>query len=118
MGELDEQGVLVGMVGDDAGRAGIAESDFVGDVGEDGGENRDGSVGAGLAEGAEEGDGVGIWQDVGAEDGVWYGCGDTEEGGCAGVLGGDGVSEVFNGFGDAARFTGFAGNQQDVHLGI
>jgi hypothetical protein len=33
-------------------------------------------------------------------------------------LGGDGVSEVFNGFGDAARFTGFAGNQQDVHLGI
>jgi hypothetical protein len=34
------------------------------------------------------------------------------------VLGGDAVSEVLDGFGDAVRFTGFAGDQQDVHLVI
>ncbi len=101
VGELDEQGILVAVGGDDAGGTGVAERDLVGDVGEDGGEDGDGNFRTGFAEGAKQGDGVGIRQDVRAENRVGWGCGNTEQGGCAGVLGGDAVSEVLNGFGDA-----------------
>ena len=87
-------------------------------MGEDGGEDGDGNFRTGFAEGAKQGDGVGIRQDVCAENRMGRGCGNAEQGGCAGVLGGDAVSEVLDGFGDAVRFTGFAGDQQDVHRGI
>ncbi len=101
VGELDEERILIAVGCDDAGGSGVAERDFVGDVREDRGENRDGDVRAGFAEGAEQGDCVGVGQDIGAENRVGRGGGDAEKRRGAGVLSGDGVSEVLHGFGDA-----------------
>lgn len=118
MGELDEQRIAIAGRRDDARGACVPEGNFIRDMRQDGGQNGNGDVGTGLAKGAEEGDGIGVREDVCAKHCVRLPSWDTEQGSGARVLDRNRVAEVFHGLSETIGFTGVSDDQQDVHAWI